>query len=179
MTHIFAVVGRMIISGVRSRQNYTLNYLATAGWELNLMRTRSRSNLFILILLVGFALFSPGVSFAHEKWFVDSKQYPVLYGLLFSLPVLVAAFAAGLALAILFLLRRRVRNPLFPDPRWLQPVNSSVQAVVGIQTAISLVYMAVQGWLLAPSLLLPQSYWAFGLLALQIVISFTFITGWL
>ena len=91
---------------------------------------------------------------------------------------LYAILLAALALGSLVLLRRRVRDPLFPNPTWLRPINASVQAVVGIQTAISLVYMAVQGWLLAPGLVVSNSLPGFALLAVQVLISFSFVTGW-
>src|SRR5687768_1891549 len=97
----------------------------------------------------------PTTAYAHEKWFVDDRPYPVRFDLMFTLPVVVSLVVAASALTILMLVRRIVRDPFFPNPQWLRPVNASVPAVLGIQTAISLVYMAVQGWLLAPTLKLP------------------------
>ncbi len=58
-------------------------------------------------------------------------------------------------------------------------MNSSVQAVVGIQTAISLVYMTVRGWLLAPTLSVAGPWWGYVLLVVQLFVAFTFVTGWL
>lgn len=141
--------------------------------------TRSRP-LWAVVCLLALALswLAPAAASAHEKWFVDSRDYPLRAELIFSLPVLVALGAALLALGALVLLRRRVRDSYWPDPPWLRPVNSSVQAVVGIQTAISLVYMAVQGWLLAPLLVVSEVWWGFLLLALQLFVAFTLVTGW-
>ena len=134
----------------------------------------------ILVVICSVTFLVPSSVSAHEKWFVeDADSYPLRWELIFSLPVGVALAAAMLALSALILLRRIVRDPRFPNPPWLQPINSSVQAVLGIQTAISLVYMTVNGWLLAPTLLLPGTYWGFLLLALQLFVSFTFVTGWL
>lgn len=133
----------------------------------------------LIVLVASLAvLASPSLASAHEKWFVDSRDYPIRPELLFSLPTVVALSVAGLALAALVILRRVVRDPLFPNPPWLRPLNASVQAVVGIQTAISLVFMAGQGWLLAPHLNAPRGFLGIVLLALQIFISFTFVTGW-
>ncbi len=135
--------------------------------------------LVVLAAGVGLAAFGPRVAWAHEKWFVDSSGYPLREDMLGSWPVLVALLTAMFALTALLLLRRVVRDPYFPNPPWLQPVNSAVQAVVGIQTAISLVYMTVQGWLLAPLLTLPGEWWSILLLAVQLFVAFTLVTGWL
>lgn len=132
---------------------------------------------FLAALLL--SIIAPSVALAHEKWFINATQYPLRLELLISWPVGFALTVASLTICALFLLRRVVHDDLFPNPPWLQPVNSSVQAVVGVQTAISLVYMAVQGWLLAPTLSTPNNAWGFLLLTLQLFVSFTFITGWL
>jgi uncharacterized membrane protein YphA (DoxX/SURF4 family) len=123
-------------------------------------------------------LLLPGAARAHEKWFVDESQYPLRWELLFSFPTLVALLAAAAALGALILLKRIVRDPLFPNPVWLRAINPSVHAVLGIQTAISLVYMTVQGWLLAPELDFPDGPLGFILGVLQLLVSFTFVTGW-
>lgn len=133
----------------------------------------------VLVAACVASFLAPQIASAHEKWFVDASKYPLRWDLLFSLPVAIALGTALLALLALISLRKLVGNPLFPDPPWLRPVNPSVQAVLGIQTAISLVYMTANGWLLAPTLTLPMSLVGYGLLALQLFISFTFVTGWL
>ena len=122
---------------------------------------------------------APPVALAHEKWFVDASPYPVRWELLVSWPVAIALGVAGLALGGLVLLSRVVRDPYWPNPVWLRPVNSAVQAVVGIQTAISLVYMTVRGWLLAPTLSVTGEWWGYVLLVVQLFVAFTFVTGWL
>lgn len=142
-------------------------------------KARSHSYIWTLVGACALALVSPGIASAHEKWFVDNPvSYPLQWNLLFSWPVAFALAASAGAVGLLLLARRAVGDPLFPNPAWLQPVNSSVQAVVGIQTAISLVYMAVQGWLLAPGLTVGSSIPGIALLALQLFVSFTFVTGW-
>lgn len=145
------------------------------------MTQMRRASVWYLTCLVGLALAiaTPPAVLAHEKWFVDAERYPVRWELLFSWPVAVALGVAGLALAGLVLLSRVVRDPYWPNPVWLRPVNSSVQAVVGIQTAISLVYMTVRGWLLAPTLTVAGPWWGYLLLVLQLFVAFTFVTGWL
>ncbi|MDQ5822991.1 MAG: hypothetical protein M3441_02130 [Chloroflexota bacterium] len=134
-----------------------------------------------LVCLVGMALavLAPPAAWAHEKWFVDAERYPLRWELLFSWPVALALGVAGLALGGLILLSRVVRDRYWPNPVWLRPVNSAVQAVVGIQTAISLVYMTVRGWLLAPTLTVAGEWWGYVLLVVQLFVAFTFVTGWL
>lgn len=133
----------------------------------------------IIVAAMLTTLATPATAHAHEKWFVDDSGYPLRFDLLFSLPVVASLIVAAVSLALLLLVRRAVRDPLFPNPPWLQPANASVPAVLGIQSAISLVYMAVQGWLLAPRLALPLDLMGIALLGLQLFISLTLITGWL
>lgn len=133
----------------------------------------------VCLLGLGLAVVAPPAALAHEKWFVDAANYPVRWELVFSWPVAIALAVAGLALGGLVFLSRVVRDPYWPNPVWLQPVNSSVQAVVGIQTAISLVYMTVRGWLLAPTLSVAGQWWGYVLLVVQLFVAFTFVTGWL
>src|SRR5215210_1607905 len=61
--------------------------------------------------LAGLLLAVPGAALAHEKWFVDPAAYPIRWELLASPPVGVALGTAALALAVLVLLRRIVRDP--------------------------------------------------------------------
>jgi hypothetical protein len=133
----------------------------------------------VCVLGLGLAILAPPAALAHEKWFVDAGQYPLRWELAFSWPVAIALGVAALALGGLVLLSRVVRDPYWPNPVWLRPVNSSVQAVVGIQTAISLVYMTVRGWLLAPTLSVTGQWWGYVLLVVQLFVAFTFVTGWL
>ena len=123
-------------------------------------------------------LITPATASAHEKWFVDASQYPLQWALMFSLPTAVAVAVSVLVLGALVLLQRLVRDRCFPNPQWLRPVNPAIQAVVGIQTAISLVFMTGHGWLLAPTLSVPLNVIGWALLGVQLFISFTFITGW-
>ena len=142
-------------------------------------RVIGRAAKIVAVVGVAAVLGAPTVAQAHEKWFVDDTAHPLRFELFFSLPVAISLAVAALALALLLLLRRVVGDPFFPNPPWLRPVNASVQAVIGIQTAISLVYMAVQGWLLAPRLAVPLDWLGITLLAIQLFVSFTLVTGWL
>src|SRR3954454_22695727 len=109
------------------------------------------------LLVTGLLAVIPATALAHEKWFVDPARYPVRWELLFSAPVALALGAAAVALGVLIALRRIVRDPLWPNPDWLRPLDASAPAVIGIQTAISLIYMAVQGCFFSPLLPLPRN----------------------
>jgi hypothetical protein len=132
-----------------------------------------------LLALLLALIVAPQVASAHEKWFVDAGNYPIQWELLFSWPVLVALAVGASALLGLALLRRIVGDPFWPNPEWLRPINPSAQAVVGIQTAISLVFMTGQGWLFAPKLSLPDGWVGILLGAVVLFVAWTFVTGWL
>ncbi|MDQ2808661.1 MAG: hypothetical protein M3Z04_17400 [Chloroflexota bacterium] len=123
-------------------------------------------------------LLAPTTAWAHEKWFTDPAANPVRLDLLISGPVALALGVAALALGALLLLRRWVHDPLWPNPAWLRPAAQASQAVIGIQTAVSLIYMAVQGWLFSPVQPLPAGSGGLALGALVIAISLSFVTGW-
>ncbi len=123
-------------------------------------------------------LLAPATAWSHEKWFTDAAAYPVRLDLLGSGPVALALGSAAVALGALLIVRRIVRDPLWPNPTWLQPAVQSSQAVIGIQTAVSLIYMAVQGWLFSPVLPLPTGLGGLALGALVIAVSLSLVTGW-
>lgn len=136
--------------------------------------------IYIALLVLLAALFAaPQVAGAHEKWFVDGSKYPIRWELLFSWPVLAALAVGAGALVALWALRRVVSDPFWPNPDWLKPINSSAAAVVGIQAAVSLVFMTVQGWLFAPKLQLPEGIAGVLIAIVMLFIAWTFITGWL
>ena len=128
--------------------------------------------------IAGGLLAAPAVAVAHEKWFTDPGAYPIRLDLLLSLPVGLALASAAAALGALLVLRRLVGDPRWPNPAWLQPVQASAEAVIGIQTAISLIYMAVQGWLFAPTLPLPPGVPGLALGAIVVAVGLSFVTGW-
>src|SRR5690349_21378075 len=88
----------------------------------------------LALVLISLMAWAPAIAQAHEKWFVDPAAYPIQWNLLVSVPVLIAAVGAAAALGALLLLRRLVRDPLWPNPEWLRPIQSSAPAVIGIQT---------------------------------------------
>src|SRR5262249_22232910 len=146
---------------------------------LSSKRAVPRRHLRIVLAGIGLALRrAPAPALANETWFIDAQGYPIRWELLFSWRVALAALSAGAALGALLWLRRRFHDPLWPNPTWLRPIESSARAVLGIQTAISLIYMAAQGWLFSPTLPLPPGAFGLALATLVVGISLTFITGW-
>lgn len=137
-----------------------------------------RGTKLLAVALISALFLVPQAAAAHEKWFVSEGNYPLQWNLLLSWPVLIALLASALGVGVLLLLQRVVRDPLWPNPPWLETINASAPAVVGIQTAISLVFMTVQGWLLAPKLALPAGVPGILLAVVSLFIAWTLITGW-
>jgi hypothetical protein len=119
-----------------------------------------------------------GSTLAHARWFApggaaSSPQWDRLV----SWPVLLA-LAAGLgAVAFLAVLQRVVGDPLWPRPGFSQKLEPSAPAILGVQTAITIIFLATRLNLLAPSIQLPQSIFGGLIAAIAIAAAFTFITG--
>jgi hypothetical protein len=115
---------------------------------------------------------------AHERWFTPKGPYwdPDL-GRLWSPPVLLAAGCAAIAVGLLYLGQRRLGDPLWPRPPVFQRLEPSAPAILGVQTAIAMIYAATRLDLFVPNIELPEN--AFGVLVAGITIAtaFTFITG--
>ncbi len=95
-------------------------------------------------------LATPAAVHAHEKWFTDARPYPVRLELLISLPVALAVLASAGAVGLLLLARRVVGGDnLFPRVGFLRRFDPEARVVMAIQTAITLIYLAVNLRLLA------------------------------
>ncbi len=137
------------------------------------MRVRS----LILAFIASLALCAPPVALAHEKWFVDSRPYPIQLDRLWSVPVLLALLAGVAAIGALLLIRRFAGGDnLFSRIGFLQCFDPAAPVVIAIQTAIALIFMAVNLFLLVPNLTMegPVGYL---LAAAQVLVAFTFISG--
>ncbi|MDQ5852004.1 MAG: hypothetical protein M3380_08030, partial [Chloroflexota bacterium] len=99
---------------------------------------------FVLLVL------TPAMALAHEKWFVDPSTYPLQFARLWSVPTLLALLAAGAAVGTLLVLRRIVGGDnLFPRIGFLRRFDPAAPVVIAIQTAITLIFTAVNLQLLA------------------------------
>jgi len=120
---------------------------------------------------------TPATASAHVRWFIDEQQYPPRWERLFSLSsLLVIVVSAGL-LGALLLLRRVLRNQHFPNPPQLAYMEPSATALLAVHTGISLVFFASQVDLFVHSLQLDKGVLGWLLVALQVVVAFTLITG--
>ncbi len=123
------------------------------------------------------ALIPTGVA-AHERWFTPKGPYwDPEWDRLFSVPVLLAVISGAGAVALLAALQRLVRDPLWPRPPFFQRMEPSAAAILGVQTAITMIFMASRLKLFVPNIELPEN--ALGVLVAGIttVAAFSFITG--
>lgn len=120
----------------------------------------------------------PGGAGAHERWFTPEGPYwDPEWNRLFSLPVLLALLSGAGAVLTLRTIQRIVDDPLWPRPAFLQRMEISAPAILGVQTAIAIIFAATRLQLFVPNIELPRN--AFGVLVagIAIVASFSFITG--
>ncbi|HWQ12838.1 MAG TPA: hypothetical protein VNL77_08560 [Roseiflexaceae bacterium] len=131
------------------------------------------------VLLVLLALLAPPAAQAHERWFVEEEAaYPVDYGRLLSLPVLVGALASAALVGALALLRRLAGGDnLFPRLWFLSRFDPSAPVVIAIHTAIAVVYTAVHLRLLAVNLELPPGPAGYLLAGAQLAAAFFLVSG--
>lgn len=119
----------------------------------------------------------PATAAAHERWFVEGEHPPSDWSDLWSLPVALALVSAAGAVMLLAWLQRQLDDPLWPRPAFLQRLEPSAAAILGVQTAITMIYAASQLTLFVPNIELPRSVIGVGLAGLAIVAGFSFITG--
>ncbi len=137
---------------------------------------RARWLIFVGICVL--VVLSPPRALAHEKWFVDWTRYPIQLERIWSLPVLLALLAGVAAVGVLVFIRRTIaRNDnLFPRIGFLRRFDPAAPVVIAIQTAIALIFMAVNLFLLAPNHHVDGAL-GFVLAAIQIGVAFSFISG--
>ncbi len=121
---------------------------------------------------------APAVAAAHARWFTPEGLYSAPeWGRLVSLPVALALLSGAVAVAFLAWLQGWLGDPLWPRPRFLQGLETSAPAILGVQTAITMIFMASRLDLFVPNIELPRN--AFGVLiaAVTVTAAFSFITG--
>ncbi len=131
----------------------------------------------VVLLALAWAMV-PRSAGAHERWFTPEGPYwAPEWGRLFSLPVLLAVMSAAGAVALLAAVQRVTGDPLWPRPPFFQRMEPAAAAILGVQTAITMIFMASRLKLFVPNIELPRN--AFGVLVagLTVVASFSFITG--
>ena len=129
-----------------------------------------------LVLLLIFLV--PSIASAHEKWFTDGSKYPPQFGLLFTLPVLGMIVLSFLGIGVLALLRQLVGGDnRFPQVGFLRYYDRSTQIILAVQTAISLIAVAVTLHIFAPNLSAGSGVLGFILGGIEVFVAFTFISG--
>ena len=123
------------------------------------------------------ALF-PCAAAAHERWFTPRGPYwDPEWDRLISLPVLLALAGGAGTVALLAAFQRRVGDPLWPRPPFLQRLEPSAAAILGVQTAITIIFMASRLDLFVPNIELPDNVLGVSLAAITTIAAFSFITG--
>jgi uncharacterized membrane protein YphA (DoxX/SURF4 family) len=118
----------------------------------------------------------PGTAWAHEKWFTDPRFHPSDPSLVFGDRTLIALGVGLVAVLLLGLLQRLIGDPLWPRLPIFDRMREGDVRLLAVQTAISLIYMAVRLALLTPHLSLPKAPLGFALAGVQLLIAFSFIT---
>lgn len=133
----------------------------------------------LAIILIAFIwAVAPRTGAAHERWFTPEGPYWAPdWGRLFSLPVLLAVVSAAGAVVLLAAMQRLTGDPLWPRPPFFQRMEPAAAAILGVQTAITMIFMASRLNLFVSNIELPRN--AFGVLVagLAVVAAFSFITG--
>ena len=132
-----------------------------------------------LAALVGALLaLVPTSVFAHERWFTPEGPYwDPEWERLFSLPVLLALLSGAGAVLALRTVQRIVDDPLWPRPAFAQRLETSAPAILGVQTAITIIFAATRLQLFVPNIELPRNALGVAIALVATVAAFTFITG--
>lgn len=140
----------------------------------SLYRLLLRAGLFLVI-----ALIAPTVAWAHERWFVsDWQRYPPQFGLLLTPSVLFAIALACGAVGLLAGIRVLVGGDnRFPYVGFLRYYDRSNQVILAVQTAISLIAVAVNLAVFAPNLTAGTGILGFILAGIEVFVAFSFISG--
>jgi uncharacterized membrane protein YphA (DoxX/SURF4 family) len=130
-----------------------------------------------MLVAAGVAL-APAEIAAHVRWFTPHGPYwDPEWNRLLSLPVLLALLSVVLVLAALTVAQRHLGDPLWPRPPFFQRMEPSAPAILGVQTAIALIYAATQLNLFVPNIELPRNLLGLAIAGVAILAGFTFITG--
>ena len=132
----------------------------------------------VVVGLLAAAIATPAGASAHERWFTPRGPYwDPEWDRLFSLPVLLALLSGAGVVALLAAIERLVGDPLWPRPPFFQRMEPSAPAILGVQTAITMIYMASQLNLFVPNIELPENVVGVAIAGITIVAGFSFITG--
>ena len=136
-----------------------------------------RLRFYVALVAVGLALGQRSVG-AHERWFVpEDQQTDPVWGDLLSLPVLIAVMASLAVVAGLTVAERRLGDPLWPRPTFLQGAEPSAAAILGVQVATTMIFSASRLELFVPNIDLPENALGVAIAGVVLLAAFSFITG--
>ncbi len=139
------------------------------------LQLRSGRLAVVATVLAGIA---PLTARAHERWFTPFGPYWAPdWALLVSLPVGLALLSGAGVVLGLTLLERALDDPLWPRPPFLQRLEPSVAAILGVQTAIAMIFAATRLQLFVPNIELPRTAVGLAVAGLTVIAAFSFITG--
>ncbi len=130
---------------------------------------------------VGLAALTAGLTpttvLAHVKWFEDPSAYPLRLDLAISGRTGLLLAVAAVALGMLYGVQRLAGDPHWPRFRFLRRMAVGAPTLLAVQSAITLVYAAVQPALLVPNMRLQVDAGGLTIGAIQLLVAFAFITG--
>ncbi len=139
----------------------------------------SRVVRYVVPAVVGLVLLAaPATVAAHERWFVpEDQQTDPVWADLLSLPVLIAVMASLTVVAALTVAERRLGDPLWPRPAFLQGAEPSAAAILGVQVATTMIFAASRLELFVPNIDLPKNALGVAIAGVVLLAAFSFITG--
>lgn len=115
---------------------------------------------------------------AHERWFTPEGPYWAPdWSLLWSLPVGLALLSGVIVVVLLTLAERALGDPLWPRPAFLQRLEPSAAAILGVQTAITMIFAATRLQLFVPNIQMPRNVVGIAIAAIAVLAAFSFVTG--
>jgi uncharacterized membrane protein YphA (DoxX/SURF4 family) len=142
------------------------------------MLDHRRTAVLVVASLLALLVLLPPPIRAHERWFTPDGPYwdPDL-SRLWSLPMLLAVLSAAAAVGALYLGQRWTKDPLWPRPPIFQRLEPAAPAILGVQTAITMIFAATRLNLFVPNIELPENALGVAIAGIAIVAAFSFITG--
>ncbi len=144
---------------------------------VGLVVARGRAAVGLLGLALVWAAVPVGAA-AHARWFTEEGPYSSPeWDRLLSLPVALALASGFGAVVVLAAGQRLLGDPLWPRPPFFQRLEPSVAAILGVQAAITMIFMASRLNLFVPNIELPHNALGVLIAGITTVAAFSFITG--
>jgi uncharacterized membrane protein YphA (DoxX/SURF4 family) len=120
---------------------------------------------------------APVTVWAHEKWFTDPSVHQVDWSLVLSSRTLIALSVAALFVLVFTLIERALGDPAWPRLPIFRDMAPGAMTLLAVQTAITLIFVAVQPALLAPNARIALTPFGYLIAGTEVLVAFTFITG--